>query len=79
MSTIPPISPSPKNTAIPPVTQTHPQVRVGTTGEGMFATWHLRSVEVVHIATGDRWTFNCHNWVDKKAGWCRVLAAVRQQ
>ena len=54
------------------------QLRVGTTGEGMFATWHLRSCEIVHIASGDRWVFECHNWVDKKTGWCRVLVAARQ-
>ena len=53
------------------------QLRVGTTGEGMFATWHLRTVECVHIASGDRWVFSCHNWIDKKVGWCRVLPAVR--
>ena len=36
-------------------------------------------VEVVHIASGERWAFGCHNWIDKKVGWCRVLPAVRQQ
>jgi hypothetical protein len=54
------------------------QLRVGTTGEGMFATWHLRNVEVVHIASGERWVFNCHNWIDKKTQWSRVLPAARQ-
>lgn len=53
------------------------QIRVGTSGQGMFATWHLRTVEVVHIATGDRWVFNCHGWIDKKTSWCRVLVGAR--
>ncbi|KAG1662011.1 hypothetical protein FOA52_009500 [Chlamydomonas sp. UWO 241] len=53
------------------------QVRVGTTGEGMFATWHLRAIDVVHVASGERWSFQCHNWIDKKTGWVRVLRGQR--
>ncbi|GIL93966.1 hypothetical protein Vretimale_245 [Volvox reticuliferus] len=52
------------------------QLRVGTTGAGCFATWHLRQAEVVHLATGTRYVFNCHNWIDKKVNWQRVLTAT---
>lgn len=55
------------------------QMRVGTSGEGMFATWHLRSVEVAHIASGDQWVLPCHAWIDKKCGWVRTLTAARGQ
>lgn len=55
------------------------QLRVGTTGQGMFATWHLRGAEVVHISSGARWVFKCHDWIDKKCGWQRVLAAQPAQ
>ncbi len=53
------------------------QLRVGTSGQGMFATWHLRTVEVLHISSNERWVFSCHNWIDKKTGWVRVLSAVK--
>ncbi len=53
------------------------QVRVGTNGQGMFATWHLKLVEVTHISSNTTWRFNCHDWVDKHCGWQRVLAAKR--
>ena len=55
------------------------QVRVGTTGEGAFPTWHLRNVEVYHEGTRSKWVFDCHNWVDKKCGFQRVLMANRIQ
>lgn len=51
------------------------QMRVGTSGAGVFATWHLRQVEVVHLASNTRFVFNCHNWIDKKVNWQRVLVA----
>lgn len=53
------------------------QVRCGTTGQGLFATWHLRTVEVTHLASNERWVFQCHNWIDKKTNWQRVLIAER--
>lgn len=52
------------------------QLRVGTTGSGVFATWHLRAVEVTHLPSGTRSLFHCHNWVDKKVNWQRVLVAT---
>eukprot|EP00878_Enallax_costatus_P040672 GHUV01047012.1.p1 GENE.GHUV01047012.1~~GHUV01047012.1.p1 ORF type:complete len:352 (+),score=79.91 GHUV01047012.1:271-1326(+) len=52
------------------------QLRVGTDGAGMFAAWHLRQVEVVHVHTGQRWLFQCHDWIDKKCSWQRLLPAV---
>ena len=52
------------------------QIRVGTTGQGVFATWHLRQVEVVHISTNQRHVFNCHQWIDKKCAWQKVLPAI---
>ncbi|KAG2501257.1 hypothetical protein HYH03_001064 [Edaphochlamys debaryana] len=51
------------------------QLRVGTTGQGAFATWHLRQAEVVHLQSNHRINFNCHNWIDKKVNWQRVLVA----
>ncbi len=53
------------------------QLRVGTDGQGMFATWHLKLVEVTHLSTGTVWRFHCHDWVDKNCGWQRVLIAQR--
>ncbi|KAF6255158.1 Lipase/lipooxygenase [Scenedesmus sp. NREL 46B-D3] len=52
------------------------QLRVGCDGSGMFAPWHLRLVEVVHVHSGQRWQFDCHDWIDKKCMWQRVLPAV---
>ncbi|KXZ51726.1 hypothetical protein GPECTOR_11g173 [Gonium pectorale] len=54
------------------------QLRVGTTGAGCFASWHLRQVVVEHIPTRQRYVFNCHNWVDKKVNYQRVLVPVPQ-
>ena len=54
------------------------QLRVGTTGQGMFAQWHLRTVEVTHLASGASWVFDCHDWIDKKCNWQRVLTAQRR-
>jgi hypothetical protein len=51
------------------------QLRVGTSGEGMFADWHLKLAEVTHIATGKTWRFACSSWLDKQCGWQRVLTA----
>jgi hypothetical protein len=31
-------------------------------------------VEVVHVASGDRWLFEAHSWIDKKCQWQRLLA-----
>lgn len=45
--------------------------------QGMFATWHLRTVEVVHLSTGDTWAFGCHSWIDKKTQWQKILTAQR--
>ncbi len=50
-------------------------MRVGTTGAGAFATWHLRQAEVLHLASNTAYVFNCHNWIDKKVNWQRVLVA----
>lgn len=36
---------------------------------------HLRTVEVVHVASGERWLFEAHDWVDKRCHWQRLLAA----
>ena len=55
------------------------QVRVGTTGEGAYPTWHLRNVEVYHEGTQSKFVFDCHNWIDKKCGFARVLVANRIQ
>ncbi|GLC54185.1 hypothetical protein PLESTB_000832700 [Pleodorina starrii] len=52
------------------------QLRLGTTGAGVFATWHLRAAEVTHLPSGERYFFNCHNWIDKKVNWQRVLVAT---
>ncbi|GFH11592.1 uncharacterized protein HaLaN_28979, partial [Haematococcus lacustris] len=51
------------------------QLRVGTSGEGLFAQWHLRTVEVTHLGSGQRWLFNCHDWINKACRWQRVLSA----
>jgi hypothetical protein len=53
------------------------QLRVGTDGKGAFAPWHLRRVEAVHVASGQRWLFDCHAWVDRRCGFQRMLTAVR--
>ena len=53
------------------------QLRVGTDGRGAFPAWHLRRVEAVHVATGARWAFDCHAWVDARCGYQRVLGAAR--
>lgn len=34
-------------------------------------------VEVVHVSDSARYTFNCHNWIDKKSNWQRVLTAMK--
>jgi hypothetical protein len=60
---------------LPYLGQLH-QLRVGCDGSGMFAPWHLRLVEVVHVHSGQRWLFDCHEWIDKKCMWQRVLPAV---
>ncbi len=36
----------------------------------MSAVWQ---VEVVHVQSGDRWVFDCHDWLDKKCTWQKVL------
>lgn len=53
------------------------QLRVGTDGSGAFAAWHLRRVEVVHVASGDRWVFDAHAWIDRRCGYQRILPAAR--
>ncbi len=32
-------------------------------------------MEVTHLASGTRYVFPCHNWIDKKTNWQRVLVA----
>jgi hypothetical protein len=49
------------------------QLRVGTDGSGLFAPWHLRRVEVVHVASGDRWVFDAHAWIDQRCDYQRIL------
>jgi hypothetical protein len=44
----------------------------------MFAAWHLREVEVVHLSSGDTWVFGCHDWVNKECRWQRVITAKRK-
>jgi hypothetical protein len=53
------------------------QLKVGTDGGGMFPGWHLRLVEVAHIASGERWTFPCHEWLDRRCGWQRLLGTSK--
>ncbi|KAI8463909.1 MAG: Lipase/lipooxygenase [Monoraphidium minutum] len=53
------------------------QLRVGTDGAGLFAPWHLRRVEVVHVASGDAWLFDAHAWVDRRCGFQRILPPAR--
>eukprot|EP00879_Flechtneria_rotunda_P009966 GHRR01010422.1.p1 GENE.GHRR01010422.1~~GHRR01010422.1.p1 ORF type:complete len:102 (-),score=22.71 GHRR01010422.1:357-662(-) len=51
-------------------------LHVGSDGNSMPASWHLRQVEVVHLHSGQRWVFDCHGWIDKRCSWQRVLPAV---
>lgn len=52
------------------------QLRVGCDGSGLFAAWHLEQVEVVHVQSGQRWLFDCHDWIDGRCGWQRLLPAL---
>lgn len=52
------------------------QLRVGTDGRGLFAAWHLRQVEVVHVHTGQRWLFDCNEWLDRHNVWQVLLPAI---
>lgn len=52
------------------------QLRVGTDGGSMFAPWHLRRAEVVHVPSGSRWLFDCHAWIDGRCDFQRIFAAV---
>ena len=36
----------------------------------------LSQVEVVHVASGERTVFDCHDWVDAKCGWQRLLSSA---
>lgn len=47
--------------------------RVGTDGSGLLPAWHLRRLEVLHIPTRTRWTFEVDAWVDRKCGFARWL------
>jgi len=53
------------------------QLRVGTDGHGAFAPWHIRRAEAVHVATGQRWVFDCNAWIDRRCDFQRILTAVR--
>jgi hypothetical protein len=52
------------------------QLRVGTDGSGAFAPWHLRRAEVEHAASGVRWGFDCHAWLNRHCDYQRILTAV---
>lgn len=60
---------------LPYVGQLH-QLRVGTDGSGLFAAWHLRQVEVMHVHTGQRWLFDCNEWLDRRNTWQLLLPAI---
>lgn len=51
------------------------QLRLGTSGQGMFASWNVRMVELTHLASGSKTLFACHGWIDKQSQWTRVLMA----
>lgn len=50
--------------------------RVGTDGRGPWAAWRLRRVEVVHVTSGDAWSFECGAWIDRRCDFQRILAAA---
>lgn len=52
------------------------QLRIGNDGSGMFAAWHLTRVEVVHVHSGQSWVFDCHDWIDRRCCWQKLLPAI---
>lgn len=51
-------------------------------GEGMFAAWHLASVEVEHTTSNRLWRFEVNDWVAKSSsadGAMSFVAQVRLQ
>eukprot|EP00775_Hariotina_reticulata_P013432 gene13432-13560_t len=60
---------------LPYLGQLH-QLRIGTDGSGMFAAWHLTRVEVVHVQSGHSWLFDCHDWIDRRCSWQKLLPAI---
>jgi hypothetical protein len=52
------------------------QLRLGTSGEGTGASWLPQNVEVVS-SSGDKWVFECNEWLDKKNEFQRFLMAKR--
>jgi hypothetical protein len=52
------------------------QLRVGTNGR---AGWRLRRAEVLHLASGVVWGFDCSACIDAACGFQRILSCSGQQ